>query len=304
MYSNPDLLIVNLLIGMCRGSRGLPRVLMDLGYRDRWIPRCFPGPDRDSVPPVFCVTSHETRHTLFVEVRAGPDIEAARLARYSRVTAADLRQDTSLSREQTETYDIAVFGLAQHRQSLIEGLAGGGHRFPLLLLNETGLTLAANSFAKAALNNVFLPPLELDWSSVPRSWIPFDGGSGLAEVAEAVIPEAVASAIRGESRIELSDLCRGQASWGISGTRDRDRLGARVREVLAMAAAEEFSGHFRLEGMVLKVVGGRAGASHIRRPQTLKKLLQLQGAFLGRIGAGSPGRGQRELFVADGSPDS
>ena len=301
MYSNPDLLVSNLLIGMCRGSLGLPRVIRDLGYRDRWVPRCFPGQGPDSVPPVFAMTSREARHTVFVEVCRGAQIDARQLARYSGVTAAYLRSETSLSREETETYDIAVFGLARHRESLVEGLQEAHLRFPLLLLTRTGLVLAANSFSKAALSKVFFPRLEVPWGTIPRSWIPFNDDSNLLEVADAVIPEVVARALKGETRIAASDLCGSHPLWDILGQPGRDHMKGQVCEALTAATEDEFRSHFGLEGEVLVLPPGRATDSPNRKAGWLRKLLQLQREFLDRLADDRSGRVQRELFEKDQS---
>ena len=299
MSSNPDLLISNLLIGMCRGSIGVPRVIRDLGYRDRWVPRCFPGHGPDSVPPVFAMASREARHTVFVEICRGHEIDARQLARYSGVTAAYLRSETSLSREETETYDIAVFGLARHRENLVKGLEEAHHRFPLLLLTRTGIVLGANSFSKAALSQVFFPRLEVAWDTIPGSWIRFNEGSGLPEVADAVIPEVVARAVKGDARIAARDLCRSNPLWDILGEPGRDHMKGQVCEALAAAAENEFRSHFDLDGEVLVLHRNRATDTPMRRASWLRKLLQLQGEFLDRVADGRSGRAQRELFEGD-----
>ena len=296
MYSNPDLLVSNLLIGMCRGSLGVPRVIRDLGYRDRWVPRCFPGHVPDSVPPVFAMASRAARHTVFMEFCRGREINARQLARYSGVTAAYLRSETSLSREETETYDIAVFGLARHRESLVEGLEDAHHRFPLLLLTRNGLVLAANSFSKAALSKVFFPRLEVAWGTIPRSWIPFNDDSDLLEVADAVIPEVVARALKGETRIAVSDLCGSHPLRDILGKPGRDHMKGQVCEALTAAAEDEFRSHFCLDGEVLVLHPGRAWETPNRKASWLRKLLQLQRDFLDRLADGRSGRAQRELF--------
>ena len=299
MYSNPDLLVLNLLIGMCRGSLGVPRVIRDLGYRDRWVSRCFPGHGPDSVPPVFAMASREARHTIFMEFCRGREINARQIARYSSVTAAYLRSETSLSREETETYDIAVFGLAQHRESLVEGLEEAHLRYPLLLINGSGLVLAANSFSKAALSKVFFPRLEVPWGTIPRSWIPFNDDSNLLEVADAVIPEVVARALKGETRIEAGDLCGSHPLWDILGKPGRDHMKGQVCEALTAAAEDEFQGHFGLDGEVVVLYPGRATDTPNRKASWLRKLLQLQRDFLDRLGDGRSGRAQRELFEGE-----
>ena len=299
MYSNPDLLATNLLIGMCRGSLGVPRVIRDLGYRDRWVPGCFPGHGPDSVPPVFAMASREARHTVFVEFSRGAKVDARQLARYATVTAAYLRGATNLSREETETYDIAVLGPARHRESLVKGLEESRLRFPLLLLTRAGIVLGANSFSKAALSKVFFPRLEVAWETIPRSWIRFNGNSGVLEVAEAVIPEVVARAVKGDTRVAATDLCRSHPLWDILGKPGRDHMNGQVCEALAAATENEFRSHFDLDGEVLVLQRDLAADTPMQRAGWLKKLQQLHAAFLDRLADDRPGRAERELFEED-----
>ena len=281
-------------MGICRGSPGLPRVLRDRGYRDRWIPGRLPGENADTGHPIFAVASQETRHTLIVEIASGCDIDADQLARYEKITAVALREGTSLSREQTETYDVAVFGQAEHRDDLRRHLEDIGLARPLVLKTAEGLVLDTGTFAKAALTKVFRPQLALDWQSVPTSWIPIDHGSDRWEVAEAVLADVVARVTQGESRIEITGICERQALGTFAAKTDREELHARIRSVLAEAAQEEFQGYFSLRDWVLEVSGGTRQVAGFRDPRTLKKLLRLQVAFLDRLGRAT----QRGLFPA------
>ncbi len=290
-------LVVNLLVGLCRGSRGVARTLHDIGYRDRWVTRAFREPGDELRSPAFCIASTAARHTVFVEARSGDDVDSARLSRYSGVTAADLRAATSLSRAETETWDVAVFGWAARGPALEAGLADGGFRHPLLLLDDRGVSLAANRFVKPGLNNVFVPRLRVDWPSVPASWVPMDTDSTDARIAETVVPDVVARALRGQARIPLAELCRGQAAWSVSGTRERERMRRRVGEVLAKLVAGEFKGRFRLRGETLEAVGGRRALARMRSHPALRRLAIQYGAFLERAGVpnetGAPDEGDR-----------
>lgn len=247
MFSNFRLQITNLLIGMCRGTPGLTAELRELGYREQWITSGFPRDVAGRSHPVMVLASRETRHSLFVEAAAGPRIDSDRLLQYTRTTAVELRRGTNLSREQTETYGVAVFGLARHRDTLRENIEESGVRAALLLCDAEGIRLDANPFVQAALANIFRPLLPISWAGVAR-WIPFDHESGPADIAAVVVPDVVARLLAGETRIDIAEVCREQVLWKLTTEAGQKKLRASVRGALAEAAGREMRKYFRVRG--------------------------------------------------------
>ena len=196
--------------------------------------------------PVLVLASRAMRHSLFVELAPGPQISPERLLRYTRTTAVELRRGTNLAREQTETYGVAVFGLAEHGDTLramIEKAVCGS----TLLCDPERIRLDVNPFIQAALTNIFRPMLPIDWLAVPR-WIPFDHESGQAEIAGAVIPDIVARFLAGETRLDIGDICKRQVLWNLTTETGRTRLRVSVRKVLVEAANLEMRKYFLVRG--------------------------------------------------------
>lgn len=247
MSSNFRLQVTNVLIGMCRGTPGLTTELRELGYREQWITDGFPRDVAGRSHPVMVLASRETRHSLFVEVAAGPRIDSRRLLQYTRTTAVELRRGTNLSREQTETYGVAVFGLAEHMDTLRESIEESGVRAALLLCDADGIRLDANPFIQAALTNIFRPLLPISWPGVPR-WIPFNHESSPADIAAVVVPDVVARLLAGETRIDIGKVCRGQVLWKLTTEAGQKKLRASVRRALAEAAGREMWKYFVVRG--------------------------------------------------------
>ncbi len=235
----------------------MPGELRTLGYRDVWLDLGLTSeaddPD-DRTHPVFVLASRETRHSLFVELTSGPDIDPGRLERYRRTTAVELRRRTRLSREQLETYSVAVVGREEHRDTLRACIEESGVKPTLILCTRQGLVLDANPFVNAALAAVFQPFLAVEWPTVSMSWIPFDHESCPAEVAGAIIPELVKRLLHGESRIEVGDISRQQVLWGLTTDAGRRELQAAIRNVLFDAADREMRAYFSLRGDVIEAV--------------------------------------------------
>lgn len=223
-----------------------------MGYRDVWISRGLNSDLRDRTHPVFVLASRETRHSLFVEVASGPDIDPGRLDQYGRMTAVELRRVTRLSRGQTETYGVAVVGREEYRDTLRLRVDESGVKPALILCTPQGLVLDANPFVKAALTNIFRPLLAVDWATLSLSWIPFDHESCPSEVASVVVPEVVRRLLAGESRIEVNAICRQQVLWGLTTDSGQRALEATIRDVLFDAASSEMRGYFSLRDDVIE----------------------------------------------------
>lgn len=261
-----------------------------MGYRDIWLNNGLTPDGTDRSHPVMVLASRETRHSLFVEVTGGPEIDPGHLEPYARLTAVELRQGTRLSREQTETYGVAVFGWDEHRETLRACVAQSGMRPALILRTPEGLVLDSNPFVKAALTNIFRPLLAVDWHVAPLSWIPFDHESRPAEVAGVVVPEVVRRLLHGEFRIEVDDVCRKQVLWGLTTDTGRRKLRERIREVLVDAASGEMRGYFSLRGDVIEAAVPEDGDSAAGEgkspvnPRTLRISSIRFAQFLARLG--------------------
>jgi len=282
MFSNFRLQVTNLLVGMCRGTSGLSTELRDLGYREQWIARGFPRDVARRSHAGLALASRETRHSFFVEVVAGPQIRSDRLLKYTRTTAVELRRGTSLSREQTETYGVAVFGLGEHRDTLRQSIEASGVRASLLLCDPEGIRLDANPFIQAALTNIFRPLLPINWAGVPR-WIPFDHESSPADIAAVVVPDVVARLLAGET-IDIGEVCRGQVLWNLTTAAGQRKLRASVRKVLAEAAVGEMRKYFVVRGSFVEAATANRNDGVPIEHRILRIVSRRQVQLLARLG--------------------
>lgn len=282
-YSSFRLAVLNLFIGMCRGSPGLPRTIRQMGYRDRWIPGTVLGGRGAAAEPVLVLASAESKHSVFIQVVSKKRVTPSDLNHYLSMSAVHLREQTALTKDQTELYGVAVFGLARHRESLRSSLSESRIRPTLILQTPEGLVIDANPFPKVGLANVFRPVLALDWGSVPLGWIPFDHESSPAEIAADVVPRVVARAADGERRVEIADICAEHPLWSISTAFSRERMRSGVAGVLATAAEREFRGFFTVRDGALDISDlGRAAVRFPGSP-TLKRMMRRHGDLLDRL---------------------
>ncbi|MYI06685.1 MAG: hypothetical protein F4059_05045 [Gemmatimonadetes bacterium] len=282
-YCSHKLSVQNLLIGMCRGSPGVPRAIRRMGYRDRWIPGNLLGRTGTAADPVLVLASAQSRHSFFVEACEGPEMDPARLDRYASMTAVDLRERTPLSQDQTELYGVAVFGLEEHRDTLRSSIRDSKLKPTLLLRTRDGLVMDANPFPKVALANLFRPFLSLDWESAPLGWIAYDHESDLAEVAQAVIPQVIAFAAGGVNRVKIGRVCEDHLLWDLSTRAARRQMRAKVSAALSSAAGHEFSEFFTLRSGALTFSGTAQAAIRAPGSPTLKRMARHHAALLERL---------------------
>ncbi len=284
MSSNFSLRVINLFIGMCRGSKGVPDVLRLLGYADRWIERQFFNQDHEAVHPELILASNDRHHALLLEAKSGANTDRDQLRRYSRISSDDLRGNAFLSEGESRSHDLAVIGLSEHADRLRIGIEGEWG-FPLILADDEGLSLDINAFAYQELSDVFRPTLEIAWGTIPMSWIPFDHGSDLWEVAEVVMPEVMGAMIKREPRIGCRSICQARSSWDIIGGPEKGQMEAKVRDVFTEAARREFSEYVRVDGQHLVIINNPINLDGARSTQALQKLERLNAEFLTRLRA-------------------
>ena len=287
-YSSLRLEAFNLLIGLCRGSPGLPRAIRRLGYRERWIPGASLGRPKGA-DPVLVLSSAQMGHSMFVQVIPGKRVNLNDLDRYSEISAVHLRENTSLSKDETALHGVAVLGHRRHRESLRDGIGRSRISPTLLLRTGQGLVIDANPFPGQGLANAFRPVLAVDWDSVPLGWVPYDHGSHPAVIAQAVVPLAVARAARGRRQVEIAAICAEHPMWGVAAARTRRRMRRKVAGVLRTAAENEFRDFFAVrDGSLLF---SEAAREAVRQPgsPTLKRMRRRQGDLLNRLRGGRGG---------------
>lgn len=287
-----SLKMLNLWIGLCRGTHGLPTALRALGYDVRSIEREFANQDGDRVRPEAIVASPDARHTILLEFKSGPNTEANQLKRYSRVTRRDLLERCYVTPPATESHDVILIGQAEHSQRLQIGLRDD-LAFPLLVWGSNRLVLAANSLSTKSLTDVFGPGLEINADFIPSGFVPIDGESDLWEVAEVIIPAIFpyfeAHARRVEVRQIAADVCR--STWAEISKEGRDPICARINDVLRRAAAQHFQSYLTYHGAgegAIEIIRNPADMGPGDRSKEFRTLQKLQRDFIADLRGDGP----------------
>lgn len=238
--------MMNLILGMCKGTVGLPRVLKQLGYKDKWIEFNFTNSRGEAVVPELIVASEQTSHTMLFEWKSGPNADADQLHRYAHVTGDDLRQKAFLVENEVRAHDTVLVGEEEHVDGLTRAIENGRHGFPLLVTSANGLMKVRNRFAADQLDRFFNPTVEVDWNTVPTFLFPLDTDSALGDFAQLMMPAILERMAKGETRILLDQIPQDIIpAWSNLVAAYQNRLKQKMLQVMERATNHEFSGYLR-----------------------------------------------------------
>jgi len=236
-----NLKMLNLWIGLCKGDHGLPAEVHSLGFRNHSIEqRIYLGEDGVCVPELI-VYSKKLSHTLAFEWKSGRNTEDDQLQRYAKLTAKHLVNVGMVPKDAAATMDVVLVCAAQHFGTIKIGLEKRGISFPVISVDEGGLSLAMNSFQCSQLNQIFTPGLQIDFAVAPTSHVPLSEKSEDWEVAEIVIPVILQKMLDRQTLIRASTICTAICPlWDNMQATARKSFQAKVCSVLEQAALGEF----------------------------------------------------------------
>ncbi|MGB8991706.1 MAG: hypothetical protein WCD80_06590 [Desulfobaccales bacterium] len=296
---NFNLLMLNLFIGMCRGSYGLPKDLKNLGYVDKWIEYKFNNQDLDIVHPDLIISSEKNKHTILIEFKSGSNTDDDQLKRYFRLTRSDIITKAFLSPLSVNLHDIAIVGKNEHRERLKIGIEKRGYTFPLILETGKGLKLFYNQFQVSETTNIFKPLLKVNWKYIPRSFVPVNSESDLWEIAELLLPKILKYLKEKRTTIDIEEICQDCCiTWDIMGKPGKDDFRSNLKKVLAKAARHEFRGIFRSGGrkfINLEIINNPLDTDMDKLPRVFRNLREKQKKFIERLRTGKAFKGQMEL---------
>lgn len=293
MSSSFNLRQLNLWLGMAKGDPALPRELFDLGYRDEAMERAFPNSQMDQICPELIIASRDQGHSLVFEFKSGANTEEDQLRRYAETQSADL-QRAFVPADRCRSHDVVVIGKEEYETRLQIGIRNGGYPFPLLVSNEDGLRVSMNRFTDDPTDGCLNPRLDVDWASAPTSYVLFDQDSDAWEIAESTVPEVLSAMLRRERRLEFRQVCEPLTQWGIMGPQGRAQIEAKVSEVLADAAENEFREYFSCDRAGIRIDWNPLDLSSDRRSAAYRKLQRRLQDLITRLREGG-GQLQLEL---------
>jgi len=303
--SNFNLLMLNVWIGMCKGTRGLPRDLIDLGYQNFWIEYRFTNQEGDAIVPELIIGSERLGHTMLLEWKSGANLDDDQLQRYSKVSTADLVAKAFLKSSVCVTFDVTVVGKEKFVDRLKIGLTKGSHSFPLISVTPSYMALVLNSFKRSEPTSTFTPRLDVDLTVAPIGFVPFSEESELWEIAEIVMPHVVHLMMKREATFTLGDVCSQLLPvWKIMDDCKQGQVREKIKGVLVEASKNEFRRYIgrnrglegRTDGPTWEIKRNPLDLSSTKRSSEYKALQKLQKAFLKALKTGKRDPIQEDLF--------
>ena len=246
IFSNFNLGMTNLWIGLCRGVVGLPSDLRKLGYDAKWIEYNFANSDNEMVKPELIAFSNQLGHTLILEWKSGANTEPDQLRRYSRIASEDLRTKAFIDRPAFEKHNVTLICKDEKKERIKIGIETGNYNFPIISTVNDGLQLHFNQFDCYELNQIFSPLLPIDFSIVTTCFVPFDNDSELWEIAEFIMPQIFEYMFQRQPHFLLDDLITDTVpTWGMMGPEFKCELRKKMLDVVNEASRQEFRNYFR-----------------------------------------------------------
>lgn len=308
MFSNFNLKMLNLWIGLCRGEIGLPKDIRMLGYKDKWIELEFQNSRSDHVKPELIISSDRIGHTVLFEWKEGGNTDSDQLNRYADISSNDLVSKAMLAPTEVATHDICVIGLIENKKRLEVGITKGNHMFPLLAVQDDGISLEVNAFKEKRLSSVFSPKLMIDFSLIPMHIIPFDNNSELWEIGECIVPQIVEYMSRNEPAFTIDQIATDCVpTWArVMAPAYKKELKTKIIQVIDKAANDEFRSYIQRDvasasrvGMITwKIIYNPNSQTFDKRSREYKKLAKQQEKFITALKTGE--RRLQLAFEIDG----
>ena len=255
-FSNFNLLMLNLWIGLCRGEAGLPTNMRKLGYKERWIELEFQNSRGEMVKPELIITSNKLNHTLLLEWKGGSNTDDDQLRRYAGICPNELVQQAAVTPAEASSHDTCIVGTKENASRLAMGI-NQKYSFPLLAVHDDGVSLELNQFNQSELNKTFSPKLTFDISKTPTQLVPFDHNSEFWEIAERIIPQIIQYMTQAASRFTLDQLARECVPvWEVTmAPAYKKQLKTKIMQVVDAAAQHEFNQYFARDHNAAKRIG-------------------------------------------------
>ncbi|MDQ3690975.1 MAG: hypothetical protein M3406_13270 [Chloroflexota bacterium] len=233
----------------------------------------FQNQDLDLVHPDFIASSSVMQNTLLIELKSGANASADQLRRSSRVTDKDLIERAQIPPDSANTHDVVLIGEIDKVDRLQIELDAGAYAFPLLAVDDEGISLTHNHFTVGELERGFSPQLRVRWNRVPTGFVRIDGSSELWEVAEVLGPRVLSYMLQRRPKVHMTevypDLCD---AWSCLGPPLQAEIRAKVKRVLKAAQGGPFKGYLKLESDQIVFIANPLDFGTDRRTSAYKSL--------------------------------
>ncbi|RLG20548.1 hypothetical protein DRN74_05210 [Candidatus Micrarchaeota archaeon] len=236
------LLLPNLFIGLCKGSRLLhpysKQFYQELGYRLFQFEPSFKIVDGRAHPDAV-LRSEKVKHTLLVEWTEAASIHPRKqrqLSRYARVTNRDLINVLAVPPEEVKSFDVVLIVSDQTAPLFQQTLREQRWQFPLLIFRseceEYELRKVFNEFMESETNKFFTVGIKIN--RIPLHFLPFPlENTTEADIVPFVIRHLLSLLVKGIKEFEVEDFCRGYVPmWKFIWWEKRHDLMKLTRQVL------------------------------------------------------------------------
>lgn len=213
-----SLLLPNLFIGLCKGSKILGRYSQTFGRELGFSIFQFEPSFKISegrVNPDAILTSGKTGNTLILEWTEECTISERKknqLSRYDKVLSSDLIQTLAIPVNFVDSFDTLVITSKKGLDSFQEFCIKKDYRFPLLFFtksdNNYKLELRSNSISEHSTHEFFQSKIETE--RIPTKYLPFSlEDITLASLSTFVGQHLVSLLVKEKDHFNITEFCEG-----------------------------------------------------------------------------------------------
>ena len=238
-----SLLLPNLFIGLCKGSRSLRPYSSEfcnkLGYKIFQFEASFPITSGRISAPDLIITSEKTNNTLIIEwteAMSISDYKPDQLQRYSIINRRDLIEVLAIPPDSVNTFNTCVIVLPDALEIFEKHFDAEGYKFPLLQFERSTdlseLNKVHNEFEEPLTDKYFTKGIQLN--RIPISYLPFSLDCiKKSELVWFIVKHLISILVRKKTSFNVEEFCSEYVSvWSVISDDKKKEIRRRTKEVL------------------------------------------------------------------------
>lgn len=166
MTLHPHTILLNYVIGLCKGNKNWASTLRDLHYDVEIIEQSIRTSSGQLVKPDIIKVSKRNNHALIIDCKSG-SVDNEQMQRYGTLRREELLRWVDVPSTDLLTFDVCIADLEINHGKIAPNIS-----FPIITFSRNAIT-RSNSFSIQSLNQAFSNPIDITGMIPPLDYYPF-----------------------------------------------------------------------------------------------------------------------------------
>jgi hypothetical protein len=273
--SSDNVMMLNVIIGLCYNEPNMPSYLYNLGYSDILVERTVDLGTEGKIVPDLILCSSKLRSVVCWESKSGQNIESKQAHKYAKVTPQHINLMHNIAGFDCQIVDTCYLCLLHNSQGIEVDLQREQLSHSLLAIYDRGVMTIINNIKQQNLRTSLPSIIEIDMAKVPVRYR-FDADSSFFEVLQYVFQSLVVYAILQGQHPTTEDIA-GDAYgelWTVTSANKRKDIVERVRLVLEESMNKGLATYLSKEPPASKSTRSGPKSKWVIRKMTSQKSIQ------------------------------